>query len=75
MKMAEHNPSLDFSCPVCGAIPKERCASIKGNFLSASHNERSNAKQDRCHASGYRKNDRQMSQARKKSDSLQRTAP
>jgi hypothetical protein len=75
MEMAEQNPSLDFGCPVCGAIPKERCASIKGNFLSEPHNERANVKQDRCHASGYGPNDRQMSQTRKKSGSLQRTAP
>ena len=51
MGMAEHSPSLDFSCPVCGAIPKERCASIKGNFLSESHVERLYVKQGRRYPS------------------------
>jgi hypothetical protein len=38
--MAGYDPSLDFECPVCGALPKEMCAMMSGNFRSESHVER-----------------------------------
>jgi hypothetical protein len=38
--MAGYDPSLDFECPVCGALPKEMCAMMSGNIRSESHVER-----------------------------------
>jgi len=38
--MADYDFSLEFDCPICGALPKEMCAMMSGNFRSASHIER-----------------------------------
>ncbi len=50
--MAEHDPSLDVVCPVCGAISKVKCASIKGNILSQTHVERRHLAEGKCHSEG-----------------------
>lgn len=38
--MADYDPSLEVECPVCGAMRKEKCAMLSGNFCSESHIDR-----------------------------------
>jgi predicted RNA-binding Zn-ribbon protein involved in translation (DUF1610 family) len=38
--------SLDFDCPVCGAMPKEKCRNLAGSFRFESHVERKWIAQD-----------------------------
>jgi len=38
--------SLDFDCPVCGAMPKQKCFNLAGGFRFESHVERKWIAQD-----------------------------
>jgi hypothetical protein len=35
----DHSP-LDFECPICGAPPGNKCATMSGNFCPETHIER-----------------------------------
>ena len=36
----QNDPSLDFECPICGAVPKEKCTLYSGGPRFESHLER-----------------------------------
>jgi hypothetical protein len=38
--MADHDLSLEYECPICGAQEMQKCATLRGNFRSESHIER-----------------------------------
>src|ERR1039458_3772408 len=44
-QMANYS-SLDFDCPVCGAMPKQKCFNLAGSFRFESHVERKWIAQD-----------------------------
>jgi hypothetical protein len=51
--MARNDLSLEIECPVCGAMPKEKCAMLSGNFCSESHIERCYIAENRRHPEDY----------------------
>jgi hypothetical protein len=43
----QNDPSLDFECPICGAVPKEKCTLYSGGPRFESHLERHDIAEDR----------------------------
>jgi hypothetical protein len=43
----QNDPSLDFECPICGAVPKEKCTLYSGGPRFESHLERHDVAEDR----------------------------